>query len=96
MVQVKLMANTCLLILGMLKGQLDTRHTLSRFVLRTSKDNIAHRPAAQLLGRGLTQHPAYGINHIGFAAAVWPDDGSDVMTKGKGRWVGKGLKTCQL
>ena len=46
MVQVQFMANASLLILSMLKGQLDASDTFGRFVLCTGKDDIAHRPAA--------------------------------------------------
>ena len=54
MVEVELMANASLLILSMLKGQLDTGHTFGSFALSTRKDDITHCPAAQLLGRGLS------------------------------------------
>ena len=90
------MTNSGLLILGMLKSQLHTGNTFRRFVLRTRKDNIAHRPAAQLLRRGLTQHPANGINHVGFAAAVRSDNGGNTTGKGKSSRVSKGLKACQF
>src|SRR5690606_17934340 len=46
MVQIKLMAYTRLLILGMLKGQLNTGNAFGRFILRASKDDITHRPTA--------------------------------------------------
>ena len=45
MVQIKLMANTRLLILGMLKGQLNTGNAFGRFILRAGKNDITHRPA---------------------------------------------------
>lgn len=96
MIQIKLMANPRLLILRMLKGQLDAGDTFGGFILRADKDDITHRPAAELLGGRFTQHPANGINDVGFAAAVWPDYGGDTMTEGKSGWIGKGFKACQL
>jgi hypothetical protein len=37
------------------------------------EDHVLHRLAAQGGGLGLAQHPAHGIDHVGFAAAVGAD-----------------------
>ena len=90
------MADARVLVLGVLKGQLDTGDTFGDAGLCPCKNHITHRPAAQLLGGGLAQHPADGVNDIGLAAAVRADDGGDAFGKIERRDIGKRLKACQF
>ena len=85
-----------LIALGMLKHQLNTGKAFGRFFLRTGKNHITHRAAAQLLGRGFTQYPTDGINRVGFAAAIRPNNRRDGLGKVKGGRIGEGFKACKF
>ena len=45
------------------------------------ENDVRHFAAAQGLGRLLAEHPANGVEHVGFSAAVRPDDGGDAFVK---------------
>ena len=90
------MTNAAALILSMFKGQLHTRQRFARSSLHPSKDHITHRPTAKLLGTRLTQHPANRVNHVRLTTAIRPDNGGDVMLKGKSGGIGKGFKAGEF
>ena len=56
------------------------------------EDDVRHFPAAQGLRRLFTEHPANGVEHIGFSAAVWPDDGRNAFVKFEDRFVRERFK----
>ena len=57
------------------------------------ENHVLHTFAAQLFGRGFAQHPAHGINHRRFAAAVGADNGHELAGHMDGGGVGKGFET---
>ena len=57
--------------------------------LRTSKNNILHRAAAQLLASLLTEHPAHRISDIALAAAVRTDDARNSVVELEQNFIGK-------
>ena len=81
---------------GMFKYQFYACQAFGGLVFCACKDDIAHRAATKLLGGGFTEHPADGINHIGFAAAVGPDNRGDGFGEMKRCRIGKGFKACQF
>src|SRR5476649_906756 len=63
---------------AVVEHQLDTR-ARHRFSLRRAVEyDVLHGIAAQSRGTRLAQHPAHGIDHVGFAAAVWADDADEL------------------
>jgi len=42
------------------------------------------------------QNPANGVENIGFATAIWADDGGDALVEAKGSFVGKGFEAEEL
>ena len=53
------------------------------------ENHILHALAAQLFGRSFAQHPAHGIDHVGFAAAVGADHGHQLAGHVNGGGVGE-------
>ncbi len=83
----------CTFSIGIVKHQFDGCFTdrLSRF--RSIENDVRHAVAPQLPGGTLTHDPAYGVNHIGLATAVWSDDASHVGRNRDRRGVDEGLET---
>ena len=63
---------------------------------RAVENDIRHRVTAQKLGRTLSHDPADGIDDVGFAAAVWPDDTDQVSRNGNGYWINEGFEPSKL
>src|SRR4029077_7759755 len=63
---------------------------------RAVEDHVGHFAAAQALGALLAEDPADGIDDVGLAAAVRPDDGRDPRREIELRLVGKALETDQF
>ena len=57
------------------------------------ENHILHALAAQLFGRSFAQHPAHGIDHVGFAAAVGADHGHQLAGHVNGGGVGERFET---
>ena len=62
----------------------------------TVKHHVGQRVAAQPAGRGFTHDPADGIDDVGLAATVRPDDTGQVAVDRDGRLIDKRFKTGQL
>ena len=76
--------------------QLNRRGT-ERFACGGAVENhVRHRLTAQVLGRDLTHHPAYGIDDVRFAAAVRTHHTRQAAGKGHGRRIDKGFEACNL
>jgi 7-cyano-7-deazaguanine reductase len=59
-------------------------------------NHVLHRVAAQRRGTRLAQHPAHGVDHVGFAAAVWTDDGDQLTRHFDRSRVDEGFESDQL
>ena len=59
------------------------------------KDDVLHLAAAQALGALLPHDPGKGVNDIGLAGAVRPDDAGDAGLEPQRRHRGEGLETPQ-
>ncbi len=59
---------------GIVENEADLGHVASRPFAAAGEDHIVHICAAQSLRRILAHDPAHGIDKIGFAAAIRPDD----------------------
>ena len=62
----------------------------------TAEDDVLHLAAAQRAGGLLTHDPADGVGNIGFARAIWADDGGNILTKSQHRLIGEGLEALDL
>ena len=62
---------------------------------RAGEDDVDHLLAAEGFARPLAQHPFDGIDDIGLAAAVGPDNARDVVVKGELGAVREGLETVE-
>ena len=62
-------------LLAFRKSERDLRHAERLAGIGAAKNDVSHFAAAQRLGRLLAEHPADGIEHVRFAAAVRPDHG---------------------
>src|SRR5690606_14824114 len=58
---------------AVVKDQFNRRPRSRLSVTRAVKDHVLHGFAAQLRGARFTQHPAHGVDDIGFAAAIGAD-----------------------
>ena len=73
----------------------DQRHLCEAHLvprLRTSEDHILHLGAAELAAVLLAHDPADGVGDVGFAGAVGPHDGGDVLAEVQHRLIGKRLE----
>ncbi len=59
------------------------------------EDDVFHLSAAQGLGALLPHHPGQGVNHVGFAGTVGPDDGGNTRLETQSRRRGEGLEALQ-
>src|SRR5690606_10553800 len=60
------------------------------------EDDVLHRLAAQVPGRALAEHPAYGVDHIRLAATVGSDHAHDLTRNRDGRGIHEGLESGEL
>src|SRR4029077_7777910 len=58
--------------------------------------DILHRIATQSRGARLPEHPAHGIDHVGFAAAVRTDDADELARDLDGSRIDEGLESGKL
>jgi hypothetical protein len=63
---------------------------------RAVEDHVLHRFAAQLAGFALAEHPAHGVDHVGFAAAVGADHTDALARQLKRGGFGEGLEAREL
>jgi hypothetical protein len=59
------------------------------------EDHVFHLAAAQGLGTLLPHHPGEGIDDVGFARAVRPDDAGHPLLEGEGGRLGEGLEAFE-
>jgi len=78
--------------LAVVEVQLDAGATDGLALARAVEDDVLHGFAAQGSGLGFTQHPAHGVDHIGFAAAVGADHTNQLPGNQDGGRVDKGLE----
>ncbi len=60
------------------------------------EDHVLHRFAAERGRLRLAEHPAHGVDHVGLAAAVGPDDPDQLAGRGDGRRINERLEPCEL
>ena len=61
-------------------------------LLRTAEDHVLHLGTAELAAVLLAHDPADGVGDVGFAGAVGPHDGGDVLAEVQHRLIGKRLE----
>ena len=84
------------LLLAVGEGQRDFGKADRLARIRAAENDVGHFAAAQRFGRLLAEHPADGIEDVGFAAAVRPDDGGDAFVEIEDRFVGERLEADEL
>jgi len=80
---------------AVVKEKLDARLAHRFAVARAAEDHICHRATTQVFGRALAHHPAHGIDNVGFAATIGPDDDGDPAGKRHRRRINKRLEPGQ-
>ena len=65
-------------------------------VARAVKQHVLHGGAAQMACGSFAEHPTHRVNHIGFAAAVRPDDAHQLARHRNLGRVYKRFKTCKI
>jgi hypothetical protein len=78
--------------LAVVEMQLDAGAADGLPLAGTVEDDVLHGFAAQGGGLGFAQHPAHGIDHVGFAAAVGADHAHQLAGRQYGGRVDKGLE----
>ena len=71
-----------------------TRHRLA--LAGAVEDHVLHRFAAQFGGFRFAEHPAHGVHHVGFSAAVGADDADQLPRQGDGGGVDEGFETGEF
>ena len=59
----------------------------------TGEDDVIHRPSAKLLGAHLAHAPTQGIDNVGFATSVRPNNAADALTEVEDDFVREGFET---
>ena len=80
-------------VVAVVKHQLHRRARRRAAGGGTVGNHVLHGFAAQLLGRRFAQHPAHGIDDVGFTAAVGPDNGNELAGNVDGGGVDKGFES---
>ena len=78
--------------LGVVKIQLDAGAADFLAVAGALEDDVLDRLAAQFGGLGFAEHPAHGVDDVGFAAAVGADHARQLAGKKHGGGLDKGLE----
>ena len=78
--------------LAVVEVELDRRAPDRLALARAVEDDVLHRLAAQGGGLRLAQHPAHGVDDVGFAAAVGADDADELAGRADGRGIDEGLE----
>ena len=60
------------------------------------ENDVGHFAAAQRLGRLLAEHPADGVENVGFSATVGADDRGHALVEIENGFVGKGFEAEEL
>ena len=81
------------LLFALGEGHRDLGHAHRRARIRAGKNDIRHFAAAQRLGRLLAEHPAHGVEHVGFAAPIRPHHGGHAAMEFELGFGGKGLES---
>jgi len=81
---------------GVVEDQLDARlgHRLAR--VGAIEDDVGHRLAAQVLRRAFAHDPAYGVDDVGFAAAVRADHRRHVAGEADRGGIDEGLEAGEF
>src|ERR1700694_1282901 len=82
--------------LSVVEDQLDRRARERLAGHRAVEDDVLHRVAAQRRGARLAEHPAHGVDDVGFAAAVRPDDADQLPWHVYRGGIDEGLEAGEL
>jgi hypothetical protein len=63
---------------------------------RSVEDHVGHGVAAQVLRGDLAHDPAHGVDDVGLAAAIRPDDAGQIRGKSDGGWIDEGLESGEF
>src|SRR5213078_3819294 len=74
------------------EDQLDRGASHGLAIGRAVEDDVGHVLAAKLLGGGLAQDPAHGVDDVGLAAAVGTDHAHELPGDGNGGRIDEGLE----
>ena len=78
---------------GIVEREGDSRGAERLAACGSREDHVHHRAAPQALGGTLAEHPLDRIHHVGFAAAVGPDDAGNGRVEPQLHRIGEGLES---
>ena len=81
------------LLFALGEGHGDLGHSKRRATIRAAENDIRHLSAPQGFGRLLAEHPADGVEDIGFATSIRADDGRDAPVEVEDGFCGEGFET---
>ena len=76
--------------------ELDRRAADGLALAGAVEDHVLHRFAAQRRGLRFAEDPAHGVDHVGLAAAVRPDDADELTRRRDGGRIDERLEACEL
>src|SRR5690606_30876698 len=83
-------------LVAVVENELDARLADRLACARAVEDHVRHRVAAQRLRRAFAEHPADGINDVGFAATVRADNAHQIARELDRSRIDEGLETGEL
>ena len=81
---------------AVVEEELDRRAAHGLALAGAVEDHVLHRFAAQRRGLRFAEHPAHGVDDVGLAAAVGPDDADELAGRGDRRRIDERLEACEL
>ena len=82
--------------LAIVEVELDRGAADRRAIAGAVEDDVLHRLAAQCGRLRFAEHPAHGVDHVGFAAAVGADDADELSGSGDAGRVDERLEAGQF
>ena len=81
--------------IGVVDGEQDLGPAQGRAAGGAGEDDVVHLAAAQALGARLAHHPGQGVDDVGLARAVGPDDAGDARLELQRRGGREGLEPLE-
>jgi hypothetical protein len=79
--------------IGVVEHEADFGHVARRTIAAAREDHVLHAGRAHVLVGILAHHPSQGLDEIGLAAAVRPDDSGEARFDGEVRRFAEGFET---
>ena len=81
---------------AVVEDETDLGHAEGFAFIGAVEDYVGHFAAAEGFGGGFAEGPADPVDDVGFAAAVWADDGRDAFMEVDLRLIGEGFESVEF